>query len=119
MGEAIGDRPSDHEDDADDEPVVDEHPTYFEPKDGHVHVWRHDKYDDAGRISVIRPGEPSEALSVYCRLHGCMISKRILQAPDTQDIFKWYEQGYGIPKGRTPALQTRHKAVFPELAPPG
>lgn len=66
-----------------------------------------------GRISVLRPGLSSEALSVYCSFHGCSVCKRMSSGvPSQAALLKWLEEGQELPRGRVPALQRRHKAMF-------
>jgi hypothetical protein len=67
-----------------------------------------------GKISVIRAGQVTEALSVYCSLHGCSVCKRMDKGVPTQAaILRWFEEGRNVPAGRTPALQRKHKELFP------
>ena len=67
-----------------------------------------------GKISVIRPGQATEALSVYCSLHGCSVCKRMDKGVPTQAaILRWFEEGRNVPAGRVPSLQRKHKELFP------
>ncbi len=42
-----------------------------------------------GRISWIRVGEPSEAVSVYCSRHQCSVMKRVRFAPTIESMVCW------------------------------
>lgn len=66
-----------------------------------------------GRITVIRPGEASEAISVYCNRHGCQLCKRVAAAPGHSEILAWFTAGQTVPAGRKSALQSHHKARWP------
>lgn len=75
---------------------------------------RDDPPEPLGRISLIKVGTPQEAVSVYCRRHGCSFMKGCRVAPSNDDMLAWFRAGMEIPKGRDPALQTRHKRLFPK-----
>ena len=66
-----------------------------------------------GRVTVVREGQPSEALSCYCRAHGCSILRRTRDAPDWPDILNWFTFGQTVPAGRTPTLRLRHERAMP------
>ena len=67
-----------------------------------------------GRVSVIRPGALDESLSVYCRMHGCTVCKRISRGvPSQAAIVRWFQRGQAMPRGRTAYLQNAHKRSFP------
>jgi len=67
-----------------------------------------------GRVSTIRPGQQTESLSIYCSLHGCSVCKRLDRGvPSQAALLSWFEEGRKLPAGRTPALQRKHKELFP------
>ena len=66
-----------------------------------------------GRISMIKEGTAQEAVSVYCRRHGCAILRGVHRSPPTADILRWFAQGQAVERGRSSALQAKHKAMFP------
>ena len=67
-----------------------------------------------GRVTQLRVGQPQEAFSVYCCLHGCQIMRRIHRIPSKEKILAWFQQGLHLPRGRDFALQTKHKDTFPD-----
>lgn len=67
-----------------------------------------------GRVSIVRPGQRSESLSVYCSRHGCTICKRVsANLPGLHEILKWFADGQSVPAGRTSGLQSHHKQMWP------
>ena len=67
-----------------------------------------------GRVSIVRPGQPSESISVYCSRHGCTICKRVSgNIPGHREILKWFMDGQSVPAGRASGLQSRHKQLWP------
>lgn len=66
-----------------------------------------------GRITLLRVGEPQEAFSVYCSLHGCQIMRRINRMPSKDKLLAWFLQGLHLPRGRDLGLQAKHKNTFP------
>ena len=75
----------------------------------------HENKDSLGRVSLIKEGTRQEAVSVYCRRHGCSFMKRCHEALSKQQLEMWFHLGQDIPKGRTAALQARHKALLQTL----
>ena len=48
-----------------------------------------------GAVTIMHPNTKGEAVSVYCRLHGCKAPcKRLHQAPSTVQILRWFKRGY-------------------------
>lgn len=66
-----------------------------------------------GRVTVIRPGQISEAISVYCGRHGCSVVKRVTASPGQDEILAWFVAGQSVPAGRTSTLQSHHKQLWP------
>jgi hypothetical protein len=53
-----------------------------------------------GSITLVRPGQSTEAQSVYCRLHQCKPPmRRIARAPAEVDIQRWFARGMVMPAG--------------------
>ena len=70
-----------------------------------------------GRISVVRPGQNSEALSVYCSAHGCTVCKSMRKGvPSTSSLINWLAAGRDMPVGRQAGFQRTHKRSFPAAA---
>ena len=65
-----------------------------------------------GRISLIKQGTPAEAVSLYCRMHGCSLMRRVTQSPSHQQTMKWFLDGMSLPRDRNPAVQRRHKDML-------
>jgi len=65
-----------------------------------------------GRISLIKQGTPAEAVSLYCRMHGCSLMRRVIQSPSHQQTMKWFLDGMSLPRDRNPAVQRRHKDML-------
>ena len=71
------------------------------------------KYQEiCGSISIVKEGMPGEAMSVYCRRHGCAIVKRTRDAAPVPIILRWFLAGQELPAGRAAALQNRHKVLL-------
>ena len=68
-----------------------------------------------GKISIIREGLPGEAMSVYCRRHGCSFVKSTKDAIATPDVLRWFLLGQDLPKDRSAATQRRQKLILNEL----
>jgi hypothetical protein len=68
-----------------------------------------------GTVSIVRPGEPNECISMYCRMHQCKPPLRIsrLRPPNMHNIQQWYHLGRSIPDGK--AGQAEHMRRFVEL----
>ena len=67
-----------------------------------------------GRATLVRQGQKSESLCIYCSRHGCNICKRVAAGvPGTEEILDWFVAGQAMPKGRLPGLVTRHKSLWP------
>ena len=65
-----------------------------------------------GRISLIKEKTKGEAVSVYCRRHGCSIMVGSKHAPALLDVLKWYAAGEDITKSRERAVMLSHKRLF-------
>jgi hypothetical protein len=53
-----------------------------------------------GTQSIVRPGQPDEAISVYCRLHQCKCPMKLVRhAPSTDAIQQWFKDGDALPSG--------------------
>lgn len=87
-------------------PIVDMAGQVRNPKDA-SDVW--------GRISVVREGQPSEAVSIYCRRHGCSIMKRTKDAIAVERVLQWFLLGQSVPTDRSAAAQNHHKKLFGEV----
>lgn len=67
-----------------------------------------------GRISVMRVGAPTEALSVYCGRHGCSVCIRVSRGvPSQAAILRWFQAGLALPRDRSAHTQRVHKDSFP------
>ena len=70
-----------------------------------------------GTISTIKQGTEQEAVSCFCRLHGCRLLKRVRYMPSMEAILKWYTEGYYMAPThwcRNEAMVRRHSRTFPE-----
>ena len=75
-----------------------------------------DDADDIwGRISVVREGQPSEAVSVYCRRHGCSVLKRTKDALTIPEYLRCFQLGQDLPKDRSASMQHRHKKMLADV----
>ena len=104
----LGDDPAAHPpDDSGDEegqlPVLDDKGQAHNPKK-YPEIW--------GRISIVKEGMPGEAMSVYCRRHGCTIVTRARGAIPAPITLRWFLAGQELPAGRAAALQNRHKVLL-------
>ncbi len=98
--------------DEDGEPEDSDLPSY-NPLTGQV-TTRSEVPEPLGRISLIKIGTPAEAVSIYCRRHGCSIMKRCAQSPSHPALLEWFKAGLDIPKGHEPGLSSKHKRLFPK-----
>ena len=62
-----------------------------------------------GRITLVKQGTKQEAVSLYCRRHGCAILKRCHEVPALPALIAWFEDGQQLPNDRSAAAQTEHK----------
>ena len=74
-----------------------------------------DENDIWGRISIVKEGTTQEAVSLYCRRHGCALMKSSSKAPPLPRMLRWFALGQDLPKIRAVAVQARHKHMFQEL----
>ena len=68
-----------------------------------------------GRISLVKQNTPQEAVSLYCRRHGCSIMRTSRTVPPTEHLLKWFLRGQDIDAGHTAANKSKHKAMFNDL----
>eukprot|EP00959_Pyramimonas_sp_CCMP1952_P380172 7964386-Pyramimonas_sp.AAC.1 len=67
-----------------------------------------------GSLSIMRKNEPGEALSVYCRIHGCKCPPApVARAPTTDAVLAWFLAGLELPKG-APG-RAAHAAMYRDL----
>jgi hypothetical protein len=67
-----------------------------------------------GRIKEMHLGTTKEAISVYCRLHGCSPPlQRTATSPTNQQLVMWFNRG--IELGRGPQHKAEHIRMFKEL----
>ena len=74
-----------------------------------------DDNDIWGRISIMKVGTPGEAVSLYCRRHGCALMRRTATAPSMNAMRRWFALGQDLPKTRDVAVQARHKRMLEDL----
>ena len=74
-----------------------------------------DEKDIWGRISIMKEGTPGEAVSLYCRRHGCALMRKTATAPSRSAMLRWFALGQDLPKTRDVAVQARHKRMFQDL----
>ena len=74
-----------------------------------------DENDIWGRISSVKQGTTQEAVSLYCRRHGCALMKSLSKAPPLPRMLRWFALGQDLPNIRAVAVQARHKHMFQEL----
>ena len=67
-----------------------------------------------GRITILRRGTAGVCVSIYCRMHQHSICKTSSRCPAHEDIIQWFRAGLDVPSGKAPALQSRHKLMFPK-----
>ena len=64
-----------------------------------------------GRIKPMRVGAPSEAISVYCRHHGCSVPlRRTANSLSQTQIIQWFADGVQLGKGRE--FRTKHQNMY-------
>lgn len=90
-----------------------EHFALKQEADGRIYRTDVEPRSCIGRITLLRVGEPQEAFSVYCSLHGCQIMRRINRIPSSDKLLAWFHQGLHLPRGRDLGLQAKHKNTFP------
>jgi hypothetical protein len=53
-----------------------------------------------GRIKPLHLGTPKEAVSVYCRIHGCAPGLRTRKnAHSVEAMLSWFQEGIDLPHG--------------------
>jgi hypothetical protein len=92
-----------HDDVAKEEDIVQE-------RNGDVVTWRIGA-ERLARMSVIRPGQPSESISLYCYMRKCQICRRPGKFPGVDEITAWVRHGLKLPRG--PASKQRHIQDLP------
>ena len=103
----VSDRASDdEEDDGERLPIYDDKGQVRNPDDA-SDIW--------GRIAVIREGQPSECVSVYCRRHGCSVLTRTKDALLVPQYLRWFQLGQDLPKDRSASAQHRHKKMLADV----
>lgn len=65
-----------------------------------------------GRIKPMKENTPGECVSVYCRRHGCTKIVKARDAPHTENLMRWFEEGLAIPMGRDRKRQ--HMELWPQ-----
>ena len=83
---------------------------YFDYDTGSVHQTNIDG-PVIGRISVLHKNTPKEAISVYCRRHGCSKLVRVVKAPSHDRIMEWFAAGLDIQARR--CYQSPHSRLWP------
>ena len=83
-------------------------PKDFQVRDGGVII---------GRIKPTHENSPKEAISVYCRLHGCSVPlRRVCQCPPMPQILDWFNAGlHDVPKGQVGKAQ--HLSLWKAMCP--
>ncbi len=67
-----------------------------------------------GRIKPVRQGERSEAISVYCRHHGCTVPlKRTAASLSQAQIVQWFADG--VQFGRGNEFRERHQNMYNQM----
>jgi hypothetical protein len=67
-----------------------------------------------GRIKELHANTPKEAVSYYCRLHGCSPPlQRLHLAPSTASVLQWFARGQDLGSGRQ--HKDAHMGMFREL----
>ena len=79
-----------------------------------VHDGKDNKGAILGRIKPVRPGAKDEAISVYCRRHGCSKMLRPTQAPDQANLLAWFRDGKDIPDQHKPEYKAEHMNKWPQ-----
>ena len=79
-----------------------------------VHDGKDNKGAILGRIKPVRPGAKDEAISVYCRRHGCSKMLRPTQAPDQANLLAWFRDGKDIPDQHKPEYKAEHMNKWPK-----
>ena len=97
----------------DDEPQLGRGLPSLDPDTGQVRS-ADNPAEQLGRISLIKEGTRQEAVSLYCRRHGCAMMRSVRAAPSTAELLQWFADGQQVPAERTAAAQSRHKAMFPK-----
>ena len=60
-----------------------------------------------GRIKPVRPGSKDEAISVYCRSHGCC---KMFRA----NLLAWFRDGKDITDQHKPEYKAEHNNKWPK-----
>ena len=79
-----------------------------------VHDGKDNKGAILGSIKPVRPGAKDEAISVYCRRHGCSKMLRPTQAPDQANLLAWFRDGKDIPDQHKPEYKAEHMNKWPK-----
>jgi hypothetical protein len=67
-----------------------------------------------GRIKPLHVGTPKEAISFYCRHHGCSVPlRRSAQAPTTAQSVRWFSQGVQLGRGKE--FRRQHEELFRQM----
>jgi len=85
---------------------------YWDPASYQVHLGQSSAGAILGRVKPMKINTPQECVSVYCRRHQCTKLIKAKDAPHTDNLLRWFEQGLDIPQGTDHKRQ--HMGLWPQ-----